>query len=402
MPFPRPDDFDPDTARTLRWNPALEGLRCLACGTLYAVQLRHDGCPRCAAQGRFVSLAASYRAMPREGVALPFEGGPRAHAAGTIRASGSLARSLGVAAFQVLDESANPTGSHKDRMSAAGIAHALLAGAHTVVLASSGNAAVSAAAYARAAGLRCEVATYDGMPQPYVDALATEGAVRSAFPDNAARWAYVERRARDEGVLPLTNYHLPALGSAPLAIEGYKAIADELARAGRMPDDVLVPTARGDLLWGIHRGLRELLASGQITAAPRLWAVEPFPRLSRVLAGAGLHDQHPGRTGQFSTAGNTTTWLQYQAVTESGGGAIAIDDTAARAARQRWIAAGWQPELCAAATLAAAHQLVAQGRIPRSSHVCAVLTAGAARDPSWPDPPSVEALPDLSFHEASA
>lgn len=396
MPFPRPDDFDPSLRERLRWNPALEGLRCLACGHLHEVALRHDGCERCAAQGRFVSLAASYRAGPVDGIRLPFLGGPPTRAAGTIRDVPAVARALGLEGFRVLDESGNPTGSHKDRMSAAGMAHALLGGAHTVVLASSGNAAISAAAYARAAGLRCEVATYDGMPAPYVEMLEASGAVRFSFPDNAARWAYVARRADDRGVLPLTNYHLPALGSAPLAIEGYKAIAAELAAAGRVPDHVLVPTARGDLLWGIHRGFEELVAAGHVGTAPRLWAIEPFARLSRVLAGADLHDHHPGATAQFSTAGHTTTWLQYDAVTRTGGGALVVDDTAARAARASWQQAGFSPELCAAATLAAAHQLVAQGRIARGSHVVAVLTAASHRDPSWPDPPGTRPLPALT------
>lgn len=400
MPFPSPEDYGPSTRGRLRWNPDLEGVRCLACGHLHEVTLRHDGCERCAAEGRFVSLAAAYRTPPSNGIRLPFIGAPTSQAAATMRDLPSAARALGVAGFCVLDESVNPTGSHKDRMSAAGVAHALLAGAHTVVLASSGNAAISAAAYARAAGLRCEVATYDGMPSPYVQALEDFGAVRLAFPDNAARWAYVARRADDEGVLPLTNYRLPALGSAPLAIEGYKQIAAELVAAGRVPDDMLVPTARGDLLWGLHRGFEELLTAGQMTAVPRLWAVEPFPRLSRVLDGAGLHAHHPGQTAQFSTAGHTTTWLQYEAVTCSHGGAIAVDDGDARAARASWISLGFLPELCAAATLAAAHHLIARGRIQPSSHVCAVLTATAARDPSWPDPPPTRSLPHLPTHGA--
>ncbi|TWO66025.1 pyridoxal-phosphate dependent enzyme [Caenimonas sedimenti] len=384
MAFPGPADVDPTHSSSWHWNPALEGLRCLACGSLYEVTLRHDGCPKCATGGRFVSLAASYTRPSETGISLPILG-IQQHSQAQARVLPALAEALGVARVTVQDESGNPTGSHKDRMSAFGVAHALLAGAGTVVLASSGNAAISAATYARAAGLRCEVAAYADMPPAFVRALDEQGATRLAFADNQARWAHVAHRAGDSGVLPLTNSHLPALGSAPLAIEGYKTIAAEMGAWDSLPDHILVPTARGDLLWGIWRGLSELKASGGIDTMPRLWAVEPFPRLSRVLQGAGLHELHPGQSAQFSTAGATTTWLQHQAVTASGGGAVAIDDGTARRARVSWRSAGIEPELCAAATLAAARQLVAEGRIARSARVCLVLTAGAARDPAWPD-----------------
>ncbi|PIF75270.1 threonine synthase [Variovorax sp. 54] len=392
MPFPAPTDLQPAHRSGLRWNPALEGLRCLSCGTLYPVSLRHDGCAKCAAAGRHVSLAASYAGAPGQGISLPFLGFVKQTQAGTSRSLPAFAKALGVAQLTVHDESRNPSGSHKDRMSAFGVAHALLAGADTLVLASSGNAALSAAVYARAAGLRCEVATYADMPQSYVEALQAQGAARLVFPDNQGRWDHVARRAGDTGVLPLTNYHLPALGGAPLAIEGYKTIAAEMASWDKLPDHIVVPTARGDLLWGIYRGLSELQAAGRIRAMPQLWAVEPFPRLSLVLKGASLHASHPGQTAQFSTAGATTTWLQHQAVTTTGGGAVAIDDTTARRARVSWQAVGSQPELCAAATLAAAQQLVATQRIAPSSHVCLVLTANATRDPAWPDPATTPSL----------
>ncbi|HYF17344.1 MAG TPA: pyridoxal-phosphate dependent enzyme [Ramlibacter sp.] len=374
-------------AEPLRWNPALEGLRCLACGRLEPVRLWHSGCSACAARGVHVSLAASYIEGAKAGVSLPFFGaGSLGEGATPCRDLPALARALGVARLQVKDESRNPTGSHKDRMSAFGTAHAQLAGVRTVVLASSGNAAVSAAAYAAAAGLACEVATYDGMPLPYVRELERLGAVRHSFPDNDARWRFVAERARSDDVLALTNHQLPALGSAPLAIEGYKLLAQEIAEAGELPHHVVVPTSRGDLVWGIWRGLRELLAGGRITEMPRLWVSEPIARLSRVLQGEPLHGSYPGVSAQFSTGGHTVTWLQHEAATGSEGGAVFVPDDQARRARWDLREHGLSPELCAAGTLAAAWQLVRSGRIQRDERVLLVLTAASTRDPSWPDP----------------
>ncbi|HRQ14737.1 MAG TPA: pyridoxal-phosphate dependent enzyme, partial [Promineifilum sp.] len=54
-------------------------------------------------------------------------------------------------------EGLNPTGSFKDRGMTAAITQAVIEGAETVICASTGNTAASAAAYAARAGLRCLV-----------------------------------------------------------------------------------------------------------------------------------------------------------------------------------------------------------------------------------------------------
>jgi threonine synthase len=299
------------------------------------------------------------------------------------KASDALANAAGVAQLWIKDESRNPTGSHKDRMSAIGITQTLEMGAHTIVLASSGNAAISAARYAQAAGLRCEVAAYDGLPKPYADLVEQYGAIRHSFADNRSRWEFVRERSQQLGYLALTNFSLPALGSAPLAIEGYKLIAQECVEQDVLPTDVMVPTARGDLAWGIFAGFSELLQAGRIAQLPRIWIVEPFARLSKVLGGGDLHANHPGHTVQFSTAGATVTYLQYQAATRSQGGAVVVSDEAAHASRQSLMASGISAELCAVAAFAAIGQWRTQQRLDANSRVLWLLTANATLDPSY-------------------
>jgi threonine synthase len=370
--------------RAFQRNSHLAGLQCLRCAARYPVQLLHEGCPACRVQGHFVSLRAAYACKPEAGCvnqpyAQPFtleEGGT------PCTLSLTLAHMSGVGQLWIKDESRNPTGSHKDRMSAIGITKALEMGAHTVVLASSGNAAISAARYAQAAGLRCEVACYADMPSAYVQELDALGAQRFDFADNAGRWAFVSARAAQPGYLALTNHHLPALGSAPLAVEGYKLIAQECFAQGCLPSDVMVPTARGDLAWGVFAGFQELLQSGSIAELPKIWIVEPFARLSEVLSGQSLHASYLGQTAQFSTAGATVTYLQYQAVTASDGGAVVVSDDAASAAREILAALGISAELCAAAAFAAVGQLKKQGELQASSQVLWLLSANASRDPS--------------------
>lgn len=376
------------TPRPVR-NTRLHGLRCLRCDALYPVTQTHDGCPACRKAGFHVALRASY--LPDGAGAMPLPYGPGftlGEGRTPLQDMPELAAQLGVARLDIKDESCNPTGSHKDRMTAMGVAHALDVDAHTLVLASSGNAAVSAAHYAWAAGLGCEVATYEGMPATYARQLDALGARRYMFADNAGRWAFVRERSQHPGYFALTNYHLPALGSAPLAIEGYKPIALECLNDGGLPDHIVIPTARGDLAWGIYAGFRDLLAAGRIARIPRLWLVEPFPRLSRVLAGGAMNGSYPGHTAQLSTAGATVTYLQWQAATASGGGAVVVNDEEARAARRLLTAAGVSAELCAAAGLAALRQLRDSRAVAPDAHVVLMLTANASSDPSWPDRPA--------------
>lgn len=160
-------------------NPRLRGLKCLRCGELYPLTLVHSGCAKCASQGVHASLRASYDKQPDMSQYMPYAQVVSLGQGNTpLIASPALAQTIDVAQLQIKDESSNPTGSHKDRMSAIGITQALDFGAHTIVLASSGNAALSAARYAQAVGLGCQVATFGDMPIAYAQQMVRYGAQR--------------------------------------------------------------------------------------------------------------------------------------------------------------------------------------------------------------------------------
>jgi threonine synthase len=380
----------PGSRVSIRRN-AMAGLRCIGCASSYPVQDMPGGCPQCAAQGTPASVEVVYGDLPgalrpassayRWGAWLPYTHGVSLGEGDTpcLELPG-LARDIGLRQLSAKFEGMNPTGSHKDRMSAQGISRALDVGARTVVLASSGNAAVSAAAYCAAAGLRCEVATYRQMPEPYVRALSRFGARRVVFDHGIDRWAHVRHRVEHEGAFALTNFHLPAVGSAVFCVEAYRAVALECAADGCLPDHIVVPTARGDLLWGLYSGLRDLLAAGLIARMPKLWAVEPFPRLSRVLAGASLQAEVDGLTAQSSIAGSTVTLQQQLAVRQSGGGAVVVNDADAAKGVSQLAAAGLWVELCAGACLAAVASLRRQEDIAPTDHALLLLTARGDRD----------------------
>lgn len=375
----------------LRANARLQGLRCIHCGARYPVQDMPAGCPACAARGTPASVEAVYSDLQRTlaasssgyswGEWLPYTHGVSLGEGNTpCLALPRLARSLGIRELTAKHEGMNPTGSHKDRMSAQAVTRALAVGAHKVVLASSGNAAVSAAAYCAAAGLPCEIATYRDMPEPFARALDRLGARRVAFDQGMDRWAHVRQQVQEEGAFALTNFSVPAVGSPAFGVEGYRAVVLECVADGCVPDHVLVPAARGDLLWGLYSGLRDLLAAGLIARMPHLWAVEPFARLSQVLAGAPAQADFGGSTAQFSIAGSTVTLQQQIAVERSGGGAVVVGDADAARGVAALGAQGLWVELCAGACVGAAAQLRQQGRIAPEDHVLLLLTAKGDRD----------------------
>lgn len=353
------------------------------------------GCPACEAAGQPSSLEAVYQDLPATLQAAPagFPWGTwLPYTAGISLGEGStpclslprLAQELGIARLSAKHEGLNPTGSHKDRMCAQAVSRALDAGIGSVVLASSGNAALSAAAYCAAAGLPCEVATYTDMPEVFVRGLQRLGARRVAFASGKERWDHVRRRAESEGAFALTNYCLPPVGSPVFGVEGYRAIALECVAEGCVPDHVLVPTARGDLLWGIYSGFRDLHAAGLIPHMPKLWAVEPFPRLARVLQGEPAQAEFAGESLQFSVAGSTVTLQQLHAVRRSEGGAVVVNDHDAARGSARLASEGLWVELCAGACVTALATLLAANKIAPPEHALLLLTAKGDRDPFEP------------------
>ncbi|WP_328730936.1 pyridoxal-phosphate dependent enzyme [Streptomyces caniferus] len=278
-------------------------------------------------------------------------------------------------------EGANPTGSHKDRAMAVGVAAAVAAGADTVVAASSGNAGAAAAAYAARAGLRCVVFTNERVPaglRAQIDAL---GAERRVHPGAAgARNAAMAQAVEEHHWYPLTSYSSPSPGGNPYANEGYKSVAYELARdfAGRWLDAVVVPTSRADLLAGIGRGFRELAAAGLIAHEPRLVAAEPSAAApyTAALRRPDRAEQERTRvaaqpTVAFSLGEERPCWQGLDALWRTAGAAVALDDEAITAEGRRLAAEGLVLEPSSAVGSAVARDLA---RTP-GSLVVAIGTA---------------------------
>lgn len=351
--------------RTFTPSPALSALSCLQCEASYPVGERAAdlprGCPSCAAAGRGANLRCVYDASAtRPAERSPYLDPPDLGQGGT-----PLLPLPWWEGVLVKNEAANPTGSHKDRFAAVAVAHAAARGYQRVVIGSSGNAGLAVAAYAASVGLRCEVAAFTWLPESARELLTSLGARVRTFDTDRERIRCVEEAAADPEALTVSNIADPVVGSNCFGIEGYKDIAREIAERAPGPvDHVVVPSSRGDLAWGVHRGFVELTElSGR--PLPRMHLTEPFPRLSAVLDGAPVTARFPGDAGRLSSiAGDSATVQARLAVVRSGGTATVVTDEQAETWYQRLLRRGhvWERS---SVTVFAAYERLLRDRVIR-------------------------------------
>ena len=171
----------------------------------------------------------------------------------------ALSESLGCE-LHLKCEGSNPTGSFKDRGMVVAVQRAAQSGARSVVCASTGNTAASAAAYAARAGLRAVILTPVG---------ATAGPKRAQARAVGAR--VLEVRGTFDDALRLCR----ELGERdgfrvvnslnPDRIEGQKSVSFELIdQLGGAPDVVALPFGGGGNVTAVVRGFEEAGASPRI------------------------------------------------------------------------------------------------------------------------------------------
>ncbi|MGH7047795.1 MAG: pyridoxal-phosphate dependent enzyme, partial [Stellaceae bacterium] len=156
-------------------------------------------------------------------------------------------------------EAQMPTGSFKDRGTAAMINHLIEVGVGPIHEDSSGNAGSSIATYAAAAGIPCQIFVPAAAPRAKLVQIAAAGAGLRRVPGSRqavteAALAAADVRSVDAGSFYAShNWH-------PYFIEGTKTLAFELwEQLGfRLPDNILVPTGYGSNILGLERGFDAL------------------------------------------------------------------------------------------------------------------------------------------------
>ena len=182
-----------------------------------------------------------------------------------------LGEVLGVPRLYLKNETVNPTLSFKDRPLSVALTKAREFGTERIVVASTGNTAVSASAYSARAGMSCCVYVPAGTPREKTALIALCGAEVRAVPGTFSdAYETALRDVQDNGAFNVTSTFLN-----PYACEGDKTVSYEIFRdLGDVPDWIVVPVGAGPLLVYAYKGFVELKQAGLIDRLPRMVAVQ--------------------------------------------------------------------------------------------------------------------------------
>ncbi len=300
-------------------------------------------------------------------------------------AAGRLAKRLGVRHVWIKDESQLPTGSFKSRGLCMAITMANHFGVARVAIPTAGNAGGAMAAYAARAGMEAFVFMPKDTPVINQAECALAGAhtflVSGLINDCGA---IVRNGAEQMGWFDLSTL------KEPYRIEGKKTMGLELAEqfGYDLPDVIVYPTGGGTGLIGMWKAFNELRELGwlQTPTMPRMVSVQssgcaPIARAfeqgerfatpweNAATCASGL--RVPAAVGDF---------MILDAIRESGGCAVAVDETKILAAMHEAVAMegiSICPE--AAACALAIEQLAADNRIKPGERIVLFNTGAATK-----------------------
>lgn len=360
-------------------------LRCVACGAVYDPDYKLFRCPRC---GGLLDVVVKdkYWAPKGSGIwryatMLPLKHGVTMGEGRTPLVESRLKKNL-----YVKFDGANPTGSFKDRGMALGVTVAREAGADRVVVASTGNTAASAAAYAARAGLRAYVVLPRGnVARGKLVQAALHGAVIITVD------GYFDR-ALNMVLEYGTKYAYPLNSFNPWRLEGQKTAAFEIYEELGCPDNVVVPVGNAGNIYAIWKGFKELGELGLCQKLPRMIGVQaagaaPLAQAWREGLNAPIFVESPNTIASAIRIGKPVNWVKaFIAVRESGGMFVEVDDgeiLRAQAALARADGLGAEP--AGAASIAGALSLDLPGT------TVAIVTGHALKDPDVIEVKTVQA-----------
>lgn len=286
-----------------------------------------------------------------------------------------LARELGADEIYVKYEGLNPTGSFKDRGMTAAVSEALGRGAETVICASTGNTAASAAAYASRAGMRAVVLIPDGK----VAAGKLAGAIAYGADVIQIEGSFDDALTM---VVEITKKTPLALVNSinPFRIEGQKSGAFEICDVlGDAPDWHCLPVGNAGNITAYWAGYKQY-AKLKGLKLPQILGVQAAGSAPLVL---GHPVENPETVATAIRIGKPARGEQaLQAAEESGGRIIAQSDENILAAQRLLASEGVWVEPASAAGLAGLKAEIEAGNFdPKGQKIVIVCTGHGMKDP---------------------
>ncbi len=386
----------------------VSGLRCRECGRVYPAEALHvcDFCfgplevsydyERVAAVMTRERITSGPRSIWRYADLLPVsDSTPVDLGAGftpLVRAD-RLAAELGLGELWIKDDTANPTGSFKDRVVSVALTKARQLGFKIAACASTGNLANSVAAHAARAGMDSVVLIPHDLEAAKVTMTAVYGgtviAVEGSYDDvnrlcaeltsERPSWAFVNVNVR-------TYY---AEGSKTLAFE----VAEQLG--WQAPDHVVVPIGSGSQLTKVAKGFDELWKVGLLDEEPSVrvsgaQAEGCSPVATAFAEGTdAIRPVKPNTIAKSLAIGNPADgWYALDVIRRSGGSCASVtDDEVLDGIRLLARTEGIFAETAGGVTIATLAKLAARGEIRSDERVVAMVTGHGLK--------TVEALGDV-------
>lgn len=247
-------------------------LRCIKCGTIFLFTINVATCPYHNQKYGYLEIVYNRDDTNRDDTStlLPFRNsnGIFPMAKTPLFKSLGFASATGIKNLYIKDESKNPTGSFKDRENVVFFNYLLENNIkQDLFIISSGNAALSTAAYARQARLNCTTFIPSSTSKQKKELIRKYGA-QIVEKDKSYEEIYNEVCNNPPKGINATP------GLCPLKEEGNKLIAYEIVEQLGVPDKVIVPCGNGTNLWGIYKGFKELYQYQKIKKIPQMIGVQ--------------------------------------------------------------------------------------------------------------------------------
>ncbi|NYH16363.1 threonine synthase [Paraburkholderia bryophila] len=269
----------------------------------------------------------------------------------------------------------NPTCSFKDRGTSVMLSFLRGIGVDAVLEDSSGNGGASVAAYGAAGGMGVKILA------PAYTSPAKVAQVRAY----GAQIQLVEgprEESQAEAIRQSAEIFYSSHNWQPFFLQGTKSIAYELWEDFNFeaPDNIIIPVGAGSNLLGCDIGFKELLAAGQISKLPRLFASQPLncsPLDASFQAGLDV----PVARAVSKTIAEGTAIAQplrlremVAALRDSGGSTVAVAEDDIVAALKKLAIQGIFVEPTCAHAAAALDELTRRGTIKSTERTVVLLT----------------------------
>jgi threonine synthase len=273
-------------------------------------------------------------------------------------------------------EGMNPTGSFKDRGMVVAVAKAMEEGAASVLCASTGNTAASAAAYAARAGIPCAVVLPAGnvalgkLAQAIVFG-ARVVPIRGSFDDALV----LVKQMAAAGEATLVN------SVNPYRIEGQKTAAFEICEhLGDAPDALFIPVGNAGNITAYWKGFVEAAAGGLAARRPRMFGFQAAGAAAFV---RGAPVPRPETVATAIRVGAPHSWQGGIAARDESGGAIeaVTDEEILDAYSYLARCEGVFCEPASAASVAGLRQRARRRALEGVERVVCVLTGSGLKDP---------------------